>query len=242
MKKLILVLFLIPGLVSAQTAKQLIKRLDQNENFRSERMVAEMIIQKGRRTLVKKFTAVSQKAGEKSFMTFINPEDKGVKYLKKKDNLWIYFPDADSVMKISGHMLRQGMMGSDISYDDMLNSGDLEKKYSSKLLPEKTVMGQRCYVLELKAKTRDASYARQVIYVNKTRMIPIKIEMYARGGRLLKEMTLKNYRRVNGYWTPFYMTIQDKRKRNSKTIIKIKYVRYNAYIPRGTFTRRNLKR
>ena len=49
---------------------------------------------------------------EESFVEFTNPEDKGVRYLKTDKNLWMYFPVEQETVKISGHLLKEGMMGS----------------------------------------------------------------------------------------------------------------------------------
>ena len=45
-------------------------------------------------------------------------------------------PRAERVQKISGHMLRQGMMGSDMSYEDMLEAADFEEKYEAEVVGE----------------------------------------------------------------------------------------------------------
>ena len=82
MKIYIIILLLSPSLAFAITADDIIKRVDQNENFSTQKFSATMTIQKGKRKLVKKFNGYGQKNGEKSFMTFTNPEDRGVKYLK----------------------------------------------------------------------------------------------------------------------------------------------------------------
>ncbi len=145
---------------AAPTAKAIIEKVDQNQVYTTESFKATMTIAKGRITLVKTFFGYGKKEGDRSFMEFTNPEDKGVKYLKIKDELWIYFPDADDVMKISGHMLRQGMMGSDLSYEDMLENDKLEEKYKSTLQPDQEIDGRACYVLQLDAKVPDVTYAR----------------------------------------------------------------------------------
>ena len=61
-------------------------------------------------------------------MEFTNPEDRGTRYLKRDKNLWIYFPKEQDTVKISGHLLKEGMMGSDVSYEDALESSDYQAK------------------------------------------------------------------------------------------------------------------
>ena len=54
--------------------------------------------------------------------------EKGTKLLRKEDNLWLYMPRAERGQKISGHMLRQGMMGSDMSYEDTRRRSSVRKR------------------------------------------------------------------------------------------------------------------
>ncbi len=62
--------------------------------------------------------------------------------LKIEKVLKIYFPSAEKVMRVSGHMLRQSMMGSDFSYEDMTETAEeLKKNYNVKLIGEESLSG-----------------------------------------------------------------------------------------------------
>ncbi len=239
---IILSVLLIPIHLYSFNADEVIKKLDRNQLFKTQKFRVKMIIEKGNRKLVKEFKGYGMKDGEKSYLKFINPEDNGVKYLKLGNELWIYFPDADDIMKISGHMLRQGMMGSDISYEDMMETEEMLKKYTFKLIKEEKLDNAMCYVVDMTAKVPDASYARQVLYVDKTRYLPLKIEMYAKGGRLLKELRQYDIKKIGARYIPWKVTIQDRRRRNSITTLEFKEVQFDVKIPSKIFRKRNLKR
>lgn len=242
-KKIIIISMLLhPSLLYAETARDIIKKVDKNEEFVSQQFSLTMEINKGKRELIKKFEGYSQKNGDKSFLIFTNPEDRGVKYLKIQKELWIYFPDADDIMKISGHILRQGMMGSDISYEDMLESGDRDKKYDAKLIKEEIVDKKLCYVIELNAKVKDAAYAKQVLYIDKELYVPLKIEFFASGGRLIKTMSLSNFSKISGRFVAGKMVIQDKRKKDSKTTVLTDSVKFDIRLPAKVFSKRSLRR
>lgn len=242
MKKIILLTMLIPSVLFAQAATEIIKKVDKNQLFTTQRFRVLMTIQKGERKLIKEFYGYGMKKGEKAFLEFTNPEDRGVKYLKIDKELWIYFPDADDIMKISGHMLRQGMMGSDISYEDMLETEHIEKKYNPKRLEDRVVGGKDCFVIDLTARVPDAIYARQVAYIAKDTHVPVEVEMYARGGRMIKKMSQSDIQRVGWRYIPQRAIIQDTRKRNSKTILEFKEIKFDVAIPGRAFSKRNLKR
>jgi outer membrane lipoprotein-sorting protein len=244
MKKIALfvVLAFLSGTVFAESGVGIIRKLDRNQVFKTQKYSATMTINKDGRTLVKKFRGYGMTRGKQSFMEYYNPEDRGVKYLKKGNELWIYFPDADDIMRISGHMLRKGMMGSDLSYEDMMEEDSLEDQYAITLAGEKNIRGIHCYVLDLKAKKRSVTYARQVVYVDKRRYVAIEVEMYAKGGRLIKKMTQSDFASARGRWYARKFTIKDMRKRNSLTTITFDSIVFDVHVPRSVFSKRNLKR
>jgi len=246
MKWLVVLVFflcLFPVSVRAtETATNVIKQVDKNQVFVTQEFKATMIIAKGKRKLIKTFYGYSKKEGQKSFMEFTNPEDKGVRYLKIDDELWIYFPDADDSIKISGHMLRQGLMGSDISYEDMLQNDSVEEKYNCRLLPDKKVTGRECYVVELVAKKPNVTYKKQIIVVDKAWFVPLEIEMYARGGRLLKRMSQTKIKKIGARWVPMIIKIKDMRKRDSETTVIFTEVIFDKKLPKKVFTRGYLRR
>lgn len=241
-KKSILLFFLFPGLLAGESAKEIIKRVDQNQQFTTEKFSMKMTIEKGKQKLIKTFYGYGKNMGDQSFMEFTNPEDRGVKYLKIKDELWIYFPDADDIMKISGHMLRQGMMGSDISYEDMMRQEELEDTYEVTLKGSEKIRGTDCHVIELVAKVKDAMYAKQVLYIDKNTYVPLKIEMYAKGGRMLKTMEQFNVVKIGNRYLARSIVIKDLRKVDSSTTVEVTDLQFNVQIPDAVFTRRNLRR
>ena len=73
----------------------------------------------------------------KSFTEYLDPpREKGTKMLKLEDQLWTYTPSSDRTILISGHMLRQSIMGSDLSYEDMMEDPRLESLYQATVVGE----------------------------------------------------------------------------------------------------------
>ncbi|MCK7490029.1 MAG: outer membrane lipoprotein-sorting protein [Anaerotruncus sp.] len=61
--------------------------------------------------------------------------------LKLEDQLWTYTPASDRTILISGHMLRQSVMGSDLSYEDMMEDPRLASLYAATVAGEETLRG-----------------------------------------------------------------------------------------------------
>lgn len=94
----------------------IIKKVDENRLTDSKVIVSKMIIhgQRVERTVEAKSW---QRNIDDSFTEYLAPaREKGTKMLKLGDQLWIYSPSTDRTILISGHMLRQSVMGSDLSY------------------------------------------------------------------------------------------------------------------------------
>jgi outer membrane lipoprotein-sorting protein len=201
-----------------------------------------MTISKGKKESVKDFSGYGQSEGNKFFMEFKNPEDRGVKYLRLDNDLWIYMPDADDTLKISGHMLRQGMAGSDLSYEDMLSGSSWREQYAPRIAGATNIGGASCTLLELVAKDDSAPYYRRVCAVDLSRNVAPLLEFYAKSGRLLKRMTQEDFRQVGSRAVAFRFTVSDLTRGDSKTVIEFTDLRMDESVPAGMFSKQNLRK
>jgi len=160
MKKLFLIaLFVtVAGLAFSQTptAAELLRRVDDNEIYSTIEYDGEMIIEHQNRRFVKTFKGWAR-GNVDSFIDFTNPEDRGTKYLKTGGRLYVFSPDTERIMLISGHMLRESMMGSDMSYEDTLDNASLSSRYNPVLTGSDTLNGRPVWMLELNAISRTES-------------------------------------------------------------------------------------
>ena len=249
MNKVVLFLLIICILVTAGragedlTAEEILAMRDENMVFKTAYSEIDMIITIGKRIVIKKLISYTE-GTEKSFIEFLSPaRDRGTKMLKIGKVLKIYFPSAERVMRLSGHMLRQSMMGSDFSYEDMTETAEeLEKEYDVKLLAEEVFAGARCYVLKLESKVENKTYFFQKIWVDKEKSIGRKVELYAKSGKLLKVMTVEDIKSFKNRYYPTKVTMENKLRKNSKTEMMITRIEFDIPIPSGTFTERNLMR
>ncbi|MFW6301685.1 MAG: outer membrane lipoprotein-sorting protein [Bacillota bacterium] len=223
------------------TAEEIMNQRDDNEFIVSARMEAEMIIVKGDRETVKEMTSYTRE-GE-ALTEFTNPRDRGTKYLKQGDELWMYFPDAEDLVRISGHMLRQGMMGSDFSYQDALESERLTELYQFEVLGEEELDGRMTYVLRGTAREdKEVSYYERKIWIDQERYIGLREELYARNGRLLKVAEVTEVELFDDdRWYPVEMVMRDQLTEDSRTIFKIEEIEFNPEIPEGTFSLESLQ-
>jgi len=231
---------LIIAAAAEMTAEEIIIKRDSNEYFDTAQMEAEMIIVSGSRKIVKTMDTLTDK--KNSLVEFTNSQDRGTKFLKREDDLWMFFPDAEEIIKISGHMLNQGMMGSDFSYQDVMEADKLTDLYDFEVIREEEFDGRPCYVLEGIAREGvKVSYYRRISWVDKERFIGLKEELYAKSGRILKETKANVIEEIEGRWVPINSVMENKLRKNTYTEFTITQISFNMEIPEETFSLQNLR-
>jgi outer membrane lipoprotein-sorting protein len=223
------------------TGEWILNKVDENAYAATRVAVSQMVIHLARTTrTVKARSWVS--GSDRSFTEFLYPaRDKGTKMLKLGDELWTYTPSTDRIIKISGSMLRQSVMGSDLSYEDMMEDRKLVDLYSAEVAGEDTALGRECWVLLLTAKSADVSYASRRVWVDKERFVPLRENRYAKSGKLLKTTEVKSVSRRDGRWVADRASFKDALKAGAGTEFILDSIRLDVSIPAHIFSKAALK-
>ena len=244
MKKVLTIILLTIVMLNGQTpsAKTILKKIDENMISKNQIMTSSMIIH-GRR-VSRTIRSKSWSIGDtKNFTEYLSPaREKGTKMLKLDDKLWVYTPSTDRIIKISGHMLRQSVMGSDLSYEDMMESSDLTDSYDAKVIGSEEIDGKQCWIIDLVGKTDDLAYHQRKIWVDMKLYVPLREELFAKSGKLLKRMELKNIVNIDGRWYPTKMIFKDVLKNGEGTEFVIDEIKFDQNIPKYKFSKAGLKR
>jgi outer membrane lipoprotein-sorting protein len=227
------------------TAVQLLYRVDSNEVYDTLVYEGDMIIEYQNRRYVKTMKAWVR-ADKDSFIEFTNSEDRGTKYLKKDGRLYVYSPDTEEVMLISGHMLKESMMGSDLSYEDTIENETLAARYTPALTGSDTWNGsgasRDCWVLDLRAKKKTESYPRRKLWIDKENGDCLHTELYALSGVKLKESTLIRVQVISGRRFPVETETRDLLRKGSRTTFTMRNLSLDRPIADSVFSQRNLER
>lgn len=247
MKKLLFILILVLSVITPEFSAEekdpfdILNKIDSNMTFESAYAEMEMIITIKKREITKKFKSYSV-GNSRSFIEFLSPvRDRGTKILKKDKIIRIYYPSAERVLRLSGHMLRQSMMGSDMSYEDMTErSKKLREEYSGEMLQNEVLDGNECFVLVLTSKKKKQTYFKRKIWVDMKKYIGLKEELYSKSGKLIKISKVVGIKKFDDRYYPVEMTMEDKLRRNSSTRIILTKIEFNIDIPDETFSERML--
>ena len=204
------------GQEAAMTAEALVRAMDKNLNAKNRVLTSKMIVH-GRR--------VSRTIKSRNWVKGINqayteylapPREAGTKMLKSGDKLWTYSPQTDRVIQISGHMLRQSVMGSDMSYKDMMEDRPLTDLYEAIVEGSEMIDGRKHWILFLEARVKGLSYPKRRAWVDSEYLLPMKEELYAKSGKLLKSTSMDGIKKVRDRWFPTRFIFKDELKKNSK--------------------------
>ena len=217
--------------------------MDTNLYAKSRVLTSKMIVhgRRSSRTIESRNWVVGI---DQAFTEYLSPpREAGTKMLKLGDKLWIYSPQTDRVIQISGHMLRQSVMGSDMSYNDMMEDRPLEELYEATLEGSVDINGRDHWIILLEARVKGLSYPKRRAWVDKEYLLPMKEELYAKSGKLLKTSTMSGARKVQGRWFPSRFNFKDELKRNSRgTEWVINDIQFDVDIPDYRFSKAALRK
>ena len=223
-------------------ANEILERIDRNLSSENRVFESSMTIhgRRNSRTITSKTYAVGDK---RSFTEYLSPpREEGTKMLKLEEQLWIYSPSTDRTIQISGHMLRQSVMGSDLSYEDMMDDRKLTETYNAEVVGTEEIGGRGCWILQLTGKVDDLAYASRRLWVDTERYVPLKEELFARSGKLLKRSEMSDVEQIEGRWFPRTVFYKDMLKQGSEgTGFRITEIQFDTDIPEYLFSKAALK-
>jgi outer membrane lipoprotein-sorting protein len=235
------ILLLISGTLWAQpSGKEILDLIDANMSSDTRYVKSKMVIHGPRSS--RTIESESWAEGKSAFTEYLAPaREKGTKMLKLEDKLWIFSPSTDRTIQISGHMLRQSVMGSDLSYEDMMEDKKLSDVYDAAVVGSETIGESDCWIVEMNAIVEDVAYQMRKLWVDKNRNIPLKEELYAKSGKLLKMTELTNITRHGSRWYPGKITFKDMLKQGTGTEFIVDEIKFDVEIPEHILSKASLR-
>ncbi len=216
--------------------------VDANIASRNKVVEAAMVIhgRRGTRTVESRSWI---EGNQRSFTEYLSPpREQGTKMLKLDDELWTYTPDTDRTIRISGHMLRQSVMGSDLSYEDLMEDPRLAELYEAATAGADTVLGRPCWILDLQSRGGDIAYDSRRVWVDQERHVLLREERYAKSGMLLKTTEVRSVRQIGGHWVAAHVVFRDVLGEGAGTEFILASMDFDAEIPAHVFSKAALRK
>jgi outer membrane lipoprotein-sorting protein len=166
---------------------------------------------------------VSQKGTDKTYVDFMSPREKGEHLLMLGDDMWVYLPDTSRPVRITPLERLTG----DASNGDVART-NYAADYSPVFLRTEKVGAVECYVLNLTAKRKGATYQRILYWVRVSDARPVRAEFYLTSGKHIKSATFDEYAPSSGKELLRKLTLYDEIRRNSHSVLE-----YSGAAPRS---------
>ena len=182
---------------------------------------------------------IFKKDSDKMLIVFTEPaREKDRKILRNGNNVWMYIPNVQRVLKIAE---KQSVMGGDFSNADLMRL-DLVSDYVASLAGEEQVDGVDLYKLELKARDRSVAYDRAVVWVRKDSLLPTRSEFYTLSGKLIKILIYSDFKEIAGRIRPTKMIMENTLQEGQLTIFTLDTLEEKDSLPNNIFTKTYLSR
>ncbi|RLA08796.1 MAG: outer membrane lipoprotein-sorting protein [Gammaproteobacteria bacterium] len=184
--------------------------------------------------------------GNKSISIFDKPADvKGTAFLTwshglEPDQQWMYLPALKRVKRISSKNKSGPFMGSEFAYED-ISSQEVEK-YTYEYKGDEKINGIECYKIVRIPAYKYSGYKKSIVWIDKKRLVAIKIVYHDRKDSLLKTLTADGYKQyANKHWRPAKMTMINHQSGKS-TVLEWSDYKFKTGLTDNDFRKNILKR
>ncbi len=245
MKKLLTFAFLLSySVLAAQDATEIIRKADDKwsgEISSQSQMTMTIIRPSWERTIEFK----SWSKGRDMAMTLITApaRERGQAFLKRNKEMWNWMPSIERMVKLPPSMMADGWMGSDYTNDDILNESSMVTDYTHTLMRSEKIDGADCWVIEL-IPHEDAAvvWGKIIKWIDKKEYIQYRSEYFDEEDFLIKTEIASEIKTMDGRVIPTIIEVIPAEKRNQKTVITLKDIKFNIPIEDSFFSQQNMRR
>ncbi len=144
----------------------------------------------------------------------MSPRDKGRHLLMLGDDMWIYLPDTSRPVRITPLERLSG----DASNGDIART-NYAVDYTAAYVRDEKVGNENCYVLDLTARRKGATYQRILYWVRVEDARPVRAEFYLTSGKHIKSATFDEYAPFGGKMLLQRLTLYDEIRHNSHSVL-----------------------
>ncbi len=213
----------------------IIANYDKNTAFETSILESSLIVKDSFGTSVQEIKAYSRKNGD-TLIEITKGPDKGQKVLRLSTAIFLYYPEANQIIRLQGAALKDSFMGSDFSYEDLSGDDSIINNYTPTLVSE----DEKSYVVKLEANSRKQAYQQQLLTIDKKTFVATSATLMSASGRELRKMESSDIRKVGNNYIAFKVEMFDLLKRQGSTTMVINKIEINQQIDTYLFTTDNL--
>jgi outer membrane lipoprotein-sorting protein len=243
MRALKLFALVLPMLVSAQSAEQIVERSENLLKGVNSRGRFRMNVETPEFSRSMEMDAwwVGE---EKTLIAITSPRrEAGNKTLKVKNELWMYLRNTETTIKVPPSMMLQSWNGSDFTNDDLVRESNLVKDYHLRILAEESTDGEMNWKIELLPRP-DAPvvWGKILHWVRKKDFLPSRSEYFDEQGALMRTMKYSKIRQFGKRSVPSVWEMVSNVKPGHRTSFEYLEAEFDIAIPDRIFSFRELEK
>ncbi|BBA36446.1 putative uncharacterized protein [Methylocaldum marinum] len=180
------------------------------------------------------------------------PAEKGIGMLNftydeagRDNETWLYLSALGAVKRIANGNPDEdsesaSIFGSEFTVED-LDTGKLDE-YEINILEETTEGGREVWKIETVPnpdRAKKTRYGRRVLYVDKERYVPLRVELYDKQGKEIKRLLSSNIEQINDVWIAKSQTMMNLVDDRLSNLARLK-INIGVSIPDGFLSQRTL--
>jgi hypothetical protein len=196
--------------------------------------------------VLRMFGRKTASGGGDLLVRFSDPEDvRGASLLfldeQGPSQVWMASPEFPEPKHITSTDRGAALFGTDLAFEDLEWLEGMRVPDASKRRPDTKEGLREVYVVE--SVPEDSAYGKVVSYVDKTTCLPLRLELFDKGGRLRKEMTSDPRAHIQHgqRWVAHEMLIRDVRDLTS-THLMVDTHKQDVLLADGLFSVEGLKK
>src|SRR5579883_1639704 len=236
------------GAAMAQDPRQIIEEVQKRSRSNSQRYEGTLEVIGAENKIATKrwvFERIGSFGDSKSMLRFTAPpEVKGVALLvvnhpDRASDQWMWTPAIGRDRRIALQDRSTRFFGTDFSFED-LEERDVDQ-FDYRLTGEEAIDGAACWRIEARPRGgKSSQYTMSRIWIRKDNYVPAQYENFVKD-QLARRLHQTDIANVQGVWTARTLEMTDLR-RNSRTVMRIEKLVYNAPMKDDDFTLQALRR
>jgi outer membrane lipoprotein-sorting protein len=226
----------------SQSAKEIIEKSD--EKMRGNTSQATLLIRTLRPTWSREMRVKTWEKGRVYSMIYVEApqKDKGIVFLKRKNEVWNWIPSIEKVIKLPPSMMSQSWMGTDFSNDDLVKESSIVSDYTHGFSGDTVISNRHCYLITLTPKPEAAVvWGRLVVAIDKKDLVELHVRFYDEDGVLVSTMNGYDVKIMDGRMIPTRIEMIPADKKGQRTEMIYERISFNKPIADGFFTTEQMK-
>lgn len=169
-------------------------------------------------------------------------KDKGIAFLKRNKEVWNWYPALERTIKLPPSMMSQSWMGTDFTNDDLVKESSVVTDYDHSIVGDTLYEERKCYIIQMTPKPKAAVvWSKVIVYIDKVDFMELHSRFYDEEGKLVNTMNAYDPKVMDGRMIPTRFEMIPVDKKEYKTEMIYRSIRYNQPIEDSFFTIEKMK-